>query len=432
MPQTIQADLTLIDGALHGGVQVEIGDDGVIARVERAPRTTPTRRLTRRMLLPGFVNAHSHAFQRALRGLGEAYPAGMGDFWSWREAMYGLVLRLTPETFLAVTRAAFDEMLSAGITTVGEFHYVHHADADALDFALDELVIRAAAESGIRLALLESYYKTGAVGKPLVGGQRRFGTPDVRVFLDHVDRIAGLLNPRTQTIGLAPHSLRAVPTDDVLALHDAALRRGWVCHMHVEEQRREMEEFRGVHGVDPLDWILRHMPIGSEFTMIHATHSSAELLDRYFDRGGRVCACPLTEGNLGDGLARIADVAPTGAVCLGTDSNVRIDLCEEARWLEFVQRLRLERRGAYKDAAGDVAPRLLETATRNGAASLGVRTGAIAVGLAADLIAIDLDSPALRDIALDALPAAFLLGGGTACVREVCVGGRWVRPTAQA
>lgn len=438
--QILVPELAWVDGAARRHAHVEIdargrigsvaisSDDAAREEALAAYRNAAIRRMPRRALLPGFVNVHSHAFQRGLRGLGESYPEGMGDFWSWREAMYALVLRLTPEELRRLTRQAFDEMLAAGFTTVGEFHYVHHREIDARDFLLDEIIIETAREVGIRLVLLQCFYKTGGVGRPLAGGQLRFSTPDVDVFLRQTERLAASLDAHTQTLGLAPHSLRAVPTEDLKRLHAVARERGWVCHIHVEEQRKEIEEFRAAAGAEPLAWMLDHLAIGRETTIVHATHSTREHLDRYFTLGGNIVVCPLTEGNLGDGLACIADVAgECRNVCVGSDSNIRIDACEELRWLEFVQRLRLERRGAYKTRNGDVAPRLMDCGTRNGAAALGVEAGAIETGLHADLVAIDLDHPSIGGAPDDAVVAALLLGGSGAAVREVAVGGRWLR-----
>ncbi|TWT40369.1 8-oxoguanine deaminase [Phycisphaerae bacterium RAS1] len=480
-PSWIEADWTLIDGVFRPGVRIQIGDDGRIAAIEfaspdeerpaggRSPSTGPSSdegrspersasersasercaaaRLHRRALLPGFVNVHSHAFQRALRGFGESYPAGMGDFWSWREAMYGLVERLDPPTFKRITLHAFREMLAAGITTVGEFHYVHHADIDAQDFALDELVIEAAKEAGIRLVLLLCFYKTGGVGKPLVGGQRRFATPDVERFVRQFERLEKLLDPRTQSIGLAPHSLRAVPPDDLKSLKAEADRRGVVCHTHIEEQRKEIEEVRAALGVSPLVWLLDNTPLGPRDTIIHATHSTPPDLRRYLASGAHIGVCPLTEGNLGDGIAEGGLIQQLGAgVCIGSDSNIRIDFAEELRWLEFVQRLRAEKRGVCKEADGELARRLWRCGTSNGAVSLGldgirrvhgsalpaapVRVGEICVGAAADFLTIDLDAPTLDGWTSQTLLASWLLGAGRECVRDVCVAGAWTAPPA--
>lgn len=432
--QIIEAEWTWTGKTLETGVQVVVDDRGRIETVGKLG-VAATKRLPRRALLPGFVNAHSHAFQRGLRGLGETYPAGQGDFWSWREAMYDLVLCLTPDDMKRLCRHAFDEMLSCGFTSVGEFHYLHHSnigatggDETAGDFAFDDIVLEAAAESGIRIALLQSYYKTGAMGRPLAGGQRRFATPDVDAFLRRIDVTAAKLRGDAQTMGLAPHSLRAVPPDDLMRLHRAAGERGMVCHIHVEEQRKEIDESLASLGRTPLEWLLEHLALGPRDTIIHATHSTANNLQRYVATGANICVCPITEGNLGDGLGDVATMLERpDAVCIGTDSNVRIDTAEELRWLEFVRRLKHERRGVCRDNAGDVARQLLRCGTENGARALGISTGKIEAGRWADFAAIDLDRRDLRGTTPETLLPAFFVGSSGAAVREVCVGGRWVR-----
>ena len=188
--QIIEADLTWTGETFEAGVQVAVDDAGRIERVG-ALGLAPTRRLTGRALLPGMVNAHSHAFQRGLRGRGEIFPAGAGDFWSWREAMYALVQSLDPDAAYTLSRRAFDEMLRAGVTTVGEFHYIRH-DASGAGYALDEAVVRAAADTGVRLVLLHTYYNTGAVGKPLAGGQLRFRVASPAEYWQRADALAKL------------------------------------------------------------------------------------------------------------------------------------------------------------------------------------------------------------------------------------------------
>lgn len=432
--QIIEAEWTWTGQSLEPGVQIAIDDRGRIETVGRFGATA-TKRLARRALLPGFVNAHSHAFQRGLRGLGETYPTGQGDFWSWREAMYELVLRVTPDELKCLCRRAFDEMLSCGFTTVGEFHYLHHSNIGATsgeesagDFAFDEIVLEAAADAGIRIVLLQSYYKTGAMGMPLAGGQRRFATPDVDAFLRRVDAIAGRLRGDSQTLGLAPHSLRAVPPDDLVRLHRAAVERGLVCHIHVEEQRKEIEESVAVLGRTPLEWLMESVALGPRDTIIHATHSTAQNLRRFIASGANICVCPITEGNLGDGLGDVATMLERpDAVCIGTDSNVRIDAAEELRWLEFVRRLKHERRGICRDETGDAARQLLRCGAENGARALGIPTGRMEAGNWADFAAIDLETPELLGANVESAVTAFLFGGSGAAVREVCVGGRWLR-----
>jgi formiminoglutamate deiminase len=353
MSTLLEADLTWTGQRFEPGVQIAVGTDGRIEAVGALGRPNPTR-LSGLALLPGFVDAHSHAFQRGLRGHGESFPAGAGSFWTWREAMYALVSALSRNTLHRLSTRAFSEMRDAGITAVGEFHYVHHARDD--DYALDEAVLEAAADSGIRIVLLESYYATGAPGRPLEGGQRRFATPSLEGFWKQVDRLAGVLDPATQSLGVAPHSIRAASPEDIGRIHKEAQRRGLPVHLHVEEQRREIEESVAAYGRTPMAVILDAVQ-GGPFTAVHCTHTADEDMARFLAAGGMACLCPLTEGNLGDGIPRLERLhAAGGRLAIGTDSNNRLAMLEEMRWMEYGQRLRGELRGALTDPAGVVAP----------------------------------------------------------------------------
>ncbi|HYR27733.1 MAG TPA: formimidoylglutamate deiminase [Thermoanaerobaculia bacterium] len=392
-------------------VKVQI-ENGTITAVN--PPDNPTTRQPDHLLLPGFVSAHSHAFQRALRGRGETFPAGSGSFWSWREAMYELVTQLDAPRFEAAVRATFEEMRDAGITSVGEFHYLHHSPAGS-DYAFDELVLRAARDAGIRITLLMTYYKTGGIGLPLAPAQKRFETRSVDEFFDRVDALREKLDPQTQQLGVAAHSIRGVPLDHLEPLYTQARARGMQVHMHVEEQRKEIEDCLAAYGRRPMQLLNERLPSCEGFTAVHATHTTPEDMEQFLARGGSVCITPLTEANLGDG---IPDVAPLHAhpdrLSLGTDSNARISLIDEMRWLEYAQRLKSETRGVFRDEEGRNAPRLLHFATIGGARSLGINAGRIEVGAAADFVAVDAES-------LESL----LFGRGDDAIVATCVAGVW-------
>jgi formimidoylglutamate deiminase len=426
MKVIIEADLTWTGSRFESGIQIAVGEDGRIAEVGSLGKN-PDQRLTGRALLPGFVIAHSHAFQRGLRGRGETFPAGAGNFWTWREAMYGLVGRLDTDELRALSLQCFREMRAAGITTAGEFHYVHHRDPDALDFAFDEVVLAAAAQAGIRIAFIQSYYRTGAVGQPLEGPQRRFGTPSPEVYWKQMDRLAARLDPRRESLAASVHSLRAGGPDDLKAIYDEARRRGLPFHIHVEEQEREIDEVFAYYGQRPMALLLEALGTATDLTAVHCTHTDAEEMDRFLSAGGTVCLCPLTEGSLGDGIATVPRVPPRRrAFCLGSDSNARISPIEEMRWLEYVQRLATQSRGVLRDRQGDVARVLLETATLGGAKALGVEAGRIEPGLWADLTAIDLDSPLLAGWTPETLLESMIFGATEEVVAATCVGGGWV------
>ena len=424
--QTIQADLTWIDGAFVPDRTITIGAGGRIESVELAsPGAVP--RLAGVALLPGFVNTHSHAFQRGLRGSGERFSSGAGSFWSWREAMYALVASLDRTGFKRVCRQAFAEMRDAGITTVGEFHYLHH-DRDG-DFAFDDIVLEAASEVGIRMVLLQAYYAAGGIGRVLEPGQRRFATLDFREYWLQLDRLARRLDPATQSLGVVAHSVRAASLAEIKGLHAEAARRGLPFHMHVEEQRREIEDTVAAYGRTPMRLLCDELAATGSFTAVHCTHTAPTDMAAFLARGGRVCVCPLTEANLGDGIPDLsAPHSAGGRISLGTDSNARISAIEEMRWLEYGQRLRGELRGALTDPGGEVAATTLDAATSGGASALGIGAGRIAPGEFADLAAVNLTVPSLAGVPAGGLLDALVFGAGNGAIAGTFVGGKW-RPT---
>ncbi|MCA9295902.1 MAG: amidohydrolase family protein, partial [Phycisphaerales bacterium] len=343
----------------------------------------------------------------------------------WREAMYGLVGELDADRVFDLSKRAFLEMKQAGITTVGEFHYVHH-DQREEGFALDEAVLAAGREAGIRMCLLQTYYRTGGIDAPLEGGQRRFATTSPDEYWTQFDHLKSALDPRMQTLGVVAHSIRAVPLDDLIALHSEAQRRGHVFHMHLEEQAAEIKSCVDRYGMTPMRLLNEHLSIDPRFTAVHCTHSADADLEEYLQAGGRICICPLTEGNLGDGIAHVPGMLRRGgAICLGTDSNSRLSFTEEVRWLEYVQRLVRQERGALRDPLGAIAQPLFDMATEQGARSLGVKAGRLRKGYWADFQTLDLTCAALAGWTLETLLPAFLLGTGNEAIADVCIGGVW-------
>jgi formimidoylglutamate deiminase len=400
-----------------------VGDDGRIEAMTTG--RTPTDRHPRSALLPGFVNVHSHAFQRGLRGRGERFPAGSGDFWSWREAMYALVERLDERELFRLSVQAFEEMRDAGTTTVGEFHYLHHS-GDRTDYEFDRVVLDAAAAAGIRIVLLQAYYATGGFGQPLGPAQRRFRSTDVAAYWKQMDTLESALDRRTQTLGAVAHSIRAVAVKDIVALHAEAQQRRLPFHMHVEEQRREIEECVAAYGRAPMRVLLETLEIGGNLTAVHCTHTAPEDLRQFLLAGGTVCVNPLTEGNLGDGLPVLEPVPDLlERLCLGSDSNARISPIEEMRWLEYGQRLRKERRGVLRSGEGEVASTVLDAATAGGARALGVTAGRIETGHWGDLVVIDLEHPSLAEVEVETLAEALVTGADNGVVRGTYVGGNW-------
>ncbi len=422
------ADKTLLGERFVRGARVEVGADGRIGAVRSGPPSAAepavTDRLPGRALVPGLVNVHSHAFQRGLRGRGETFPTGAGSFWTWREAMYGLVQELDPPACQKLCLAAFREMRAAGVTSVGEFHYLHHAGSGD-DFSFDEAVLAAAAEAGIRIVLLETFYATGGISQSLEPAQRRFRTTTPEIYWRQMEHLAGHLDPALQSLGAVAHSVRAASIETIAELAAEARRRKLVVHMHVEEQRQEIEACVAAYRARPMELLLDRLPIGPEFTAVHGTHSTAGDLARFAATGANLCLCPLTEANLGDGIPNLPAFTEAGGhLALGSDSNNRISLLEEMRWLEYGQRLRFERRGVLRDEAGEVVRGLWRAATLGGARSLGLPVGRIQPGAFADFVSIDLGAPCLAGCDDDRLLTALVLGAGNEVVLETWVGGR--------
>lgn len=443
-------ELLYRDDAFHPGLAVEFDETaGLVTRI--APRTEfdsqPVVDLPRRAIMPGFVNAHSHAFQRVIRGRTQWRPADdtVADFWSWRKAMYDAALGLSADDIEEVSRMCFLEMLRAGITTVGEFHYLQNDEhgrpyADRAELA--RRVIAAAEDVGIRIRLLNVCYATSAIGKPLLAEQRRFATPDLDAFLDVTETLgADVAGRPLVTVGLAPHSLRAVPRDWLRPLHERAVARDMPLHMHVSEQPAEIAEVSAAYDMRPFELLDEDGVLDDRFTAVHATHIDDGEVRMLGRSGATVCACPTTERDLGDGYLRAADLLDAGgSIALGSDSQTVIDMFEESRLIEYTERLRRLRRVVLtRDADGhrhadearagthrDVAPVLLRMATSAGARSLRLPVGALETGRMADMIGIDLDHHTLAGWSAGTLSAMLSFSAPADVVRDVWVGGRAV------
>jgi len=407
---------------------VEVDAAGVVVRAQAGPFARPpaiVHDLGRALLLPGMVNAHSHAFQRQIRGA--THRRGAHDpssFWSWREAMYRAANTLDPEAVFAVTLACYREMLRAGITCVGEFHYLHHRP-DGTPYAdpneLSRQVIRAAAVAGIRLVLLEVYYARAGAGRGPLAEQRRFCDGSVDAYLRRVDVLRG----EGVHVGVAPHSVRAVPREALRELAAYAHEHALPLHAHVSEQPQENLECAAEHGCSPTALLAATGCLARPggFTAVHAIHLEAGDLAAL--AGQQVCACPTTEADLGDGIIPAGELVRGGVrLALGSDSNAVVDLVQEARLLEMHERLRTRARLCLAGSDGQVGRALLDVATTGGAAALGRHElGRIREGAPFDACTVDLAHPSLAGLdpahALDAL----LLAGTAAPVDRVFVGG---------
>ncbi|CAN5886058.1 formimidoylglutamate deiminase [soil metagenome] len=454
-------ELIYRNGAFHAGLAIEYDAGfGRILRIAARDEFTEVVPLAGRALLPGFVNAHSHAFQRLIRGRTQWRPTdGIGsDFWSWREAMYHAALSLSPDDVYAVSRFCFLEMLRAGITAVGEFHYLHNDPAgrpydDRAELA--HRVIAAARDVGMRIRLLNVCYATGAIGAPLRPEQRRFGTPVLDEFLRSTASLvdAYAADPLV-SIGVAPHSIRAVPSDWLRPLHEFAVQHDLPFHMHVSEQPAEVDACVAAWGVRPVELLHDRGVLDARFTGVHATHISDAEITLLARSDATVCACPGTERDLGDGFLRAVDLASAGVcIALGTDSQTIIDMLEEMRLVEYHERLRrLERVVVTGRPAGATprprssgqignrlereallgptgrqlhpAPLLLEMGTVAGARSLHVESGVLDPGALADFVTVNLDDPTLAGWTRDSLAAMLALSAPSAVISDAVVAGR--------
>ncbi|HEY2610245.1 MAG TPA: formimidoylglutamate deiminase [Reyranella sp.] len=419
MASRFHLELALLPEGWRRDVVIRI-DHGVINSVEE-PDGRPAERISG-VVVPGLPNLHSHAFQRAMAGLTERRGSDTDSFWTWREAMYRFVERLSPDDLEAIAAFAYMEMLEAGFTTVAEFHYLHHQpDGTPYDNVaeMSERIVAAADSVGIGLTLLPVLYRqSGFLGKPPTPAQRR--------FVCDRDVYARLMETRVPsgTIGIAPHSLRAVTLDD---LQWAALTwRGLPAHIHVAEQTREVEECLAAHRRRPIDLLLDTVEIdASRWCLVHATHADAGELTRIVKANAVVGLCPITEANLGDGLFDAsAFLAQSGQFGIGSDSLIRISAADELRTLEYGQRLMHRQRNVLGEATRSTGRRLFEAAVAGGAQAMGGWPASrISTGERADFVVLDHHHPALAAAAGDSLLDAWLFAADNAAIKTVYRGG---------
>ena len=374
-----------LDPHVEPGVALDVADGRIAAVRTEVPAPPPGAEVLRGLTLPGLANAHSHAFHRALRG---AVQVGSGTFWTWREVMYATAGRLTPDSYHALARAVYAEMALAGITAVGEFHYVHHAPGGtpyADPNAMGEALVEAAAEAGIRITLLDTAYLSSGFGQPPTAHQLRFSDGDAEAWAAR----SSLLKDRDHArIGAAIHSVRAVPADQLETVARWAEERRAPLHVHLSEQTAENEACREVHGCTPTQLLALHGVLGPRTTGVHNTHLTAEDISLLGGSGTGTCMCPTTERDLADGIGPAVALQNEGSpLCLGSDSHAVIDLLEEARAMELNERLRTRTRGHWTAAA------LLRAASADGHTALGWdEAGALETGALADFTTLALDS----------------------------------------
>ncbi|WP_210439129.1 formimidoylglutamate deiminase [Nocardioides xinjiangensis] len=406
-------------GGMRDDVLVEV-EDGRFTAV--TPDADPARAVpVRGLVVPGLANTHSHAFHRALRGRTQR---GRGTFWTWRDQMYDVAARLDPEAYLALARATYREMAAAGITCVGEFHYLHHRpdgtpydDPNAMGLAL----VEAARQAGIRVTVLDTLYLSSGFGAPAEGVQVRYSDGSVARWAARVAGLEAGVDPAAARVGRAVHSVRAVAETELAAV--AATMRDQPSqpfHVHLSEQVAENEGCLAASGVTPARLLDRHGLLHDRTTLVHATHLTDDDIHLIGAARAHVSFCPTTERDLGDGIGPSRRLRDAGArLTLGSDSHAVIDPFEEMRAVELDERLATQQRGHW------TAAELLAAATTDGHASLGwPDAGAIAVGRRADLVVIDPGTPRTAGTGRDEFTAVFAAAAED--VRRVMADGRWI------
>ena len=403
-------------GKITGAGPVEPGADGDVIRMPG------------RALLPGLVNGHSHSFQRLIRGRAETRGASGNNFWTWRDTMYRAAQALSASDVYDVARMTFLEMALAGITSVGEFHYLHKKPDGTAYGDVNELamrVIAAARSVGLRICLLRVAYLRAGYKLERNAGQARF-YETLPEYVESAEALAlEIAGQDGVTMGVAPHSVRAVPLDALKEIVRWAGERELPVHMHAAEQRAENAACEEEYGATPVQLLARNELLTRRSTLVHAIHITPDELDAIAEAGATVCSCPTTERNLGDGIVDAeAAIAKGVRFCFGSDSQATIDLLEDARELDYHLRLVREQRVILDgDAKMDVSRRLLGYATEGGARSLGLNAGELKRGAHADFFTVDLNDVSIAGAAADELAAAVVFGMDRAAVRDVIVGG---------
>ncbi len=434
---TIFAPQALLPDGWADNVLIEVDKDGWIVGVDSFKSAPPAHGLAdvaAGPLIPGMPNVHSHAFQRAMAGLTERASGKKDNFWSWRETMYRFLAFLTPEDMEALASYVYVEMLKAGYTSVGEFHYIHH-DTNGKPYAdpaaMSRQMVRAALEAGIAITHMPVLYAHGGFGeKPPAEGQKRF-IGDVNSVMRIVENIYGEFSSAPQvTVGFAHHSLRAV-SPAMLKEGTDAIRRlipHAPIHIHAAEQMAEVEGCLEWSGKRPVEWLLENGQVDNKWCFIHCTHMTPDETRALAASGVVAGLCPTTEANLGDGIFPLVDYFQAGgAFAIGSDSHISLNMVEELRWLEYVQRLLRRERTIIKDhELPSVGAMLYERATQGGAQALGRKCGRIEIGHRADFIVLDPDMGVMTGKLRDHILDTAVFAASRNPVKDVMAGGRWV------
>ena len=422
------ADWAWVAGRWQASVLLEIDARGVWSGVSAGVAQPEGARRLAGPVLPGLVNGHSHAFQRAFAGLTERRASASDDFWSWRERMYSVALRITPQQMQAIAAQLYIELLRGGYTQVCEFHYVHHAPDGAHypdPATMCQVLIEAAIEAGIGQTLLPVLYERAGFKQAAPhADQRRFiGTPAL------VHRLLRSVPSSTRiNAGLAIHSLRAASAESINALLRLVDGEALPIHIHVAEQTREVDDCLAATGERPIEWLCKHVMPDARWQLVHATHATQAEIDAVAQSGAGIVLCPATEANLGDGIPDLPAWLAAGVpLAVGSDSQVTRNWPEELRWLEYAQRLtRRQRNVAATQQQPATAQRLFEAVLAGGARSAGQVQWGLSAGARADALVLDASAPALLGIAPEERLDALVFGGGEPALAEVLVAGEIV------
>lgn len=409
-PKTIRFKSALLVDRWLDNVCVEISADGVITRIQQDENGSQIDEGFDLVALPGMVNCHSHAFQRGFAGLSEFRTAEQDSFWTWRKLMYEYVDRLNPDDVFVIARQLYLEMLAAGYTWVGEFHYIHNAiggDLYSNASEMSDAILRAATESGIGICHLPVLYQRGGFdGQPLSQGQDRFKLTAAQFVALVKDCQSKMAIQSNATVGIAIHSIRAVEnsvSNQVIAELKSSLGRTPI-HIHVAEQTKEIEDCLTAHNKRSVEFLFSECDVNEDWCLIHATHLDDNEVQLIADSGAVVGLCPTTESNLGDGFFRAAEfLKQDGRIAIGSDSHCSVDLRDELRTLEYGQRLQTRGRAVLGTDDLSVGRRLYCSAARGGGQAMGVPTGEIKVGNRADFTLVDSNHPAIAGAEKDRL-----------------------------
>ena len=408
---------------------VHVDDRGIIKEISGGPVTSKADvEIVNGYAVPGFQNAHAHAFQFAMAGMAEKHsPDTVDDFWSWREAMYACALTLDPDQMQAVAAMSYAEMLKRGYTHVAEFHYLHH-DKDGKPYGnaaeMSVSLIAAAAIAGIRITLIPVFYQKGGFGKPAESAQRRFCFANVDDYLKLLEDCTAVVKDLTTSrLGFGVHSLRAADAQDIIRLVENGPAQ-LPFHLHAAEQLKEVNDSLSYLKERPVEWLLNHLPLNDRFHLVHCTHLNDDEVLRLAKSNAHVVLCPGTEANLGDGIFRLTDFARhSDRWSIGTDSHISLNPVEDLRWLDYTQRLTTRRRNTFADGA----TRLVKNAFFSGKRAMGVSANDFfEVGKPLDAVVYDGNSPLLHTAEIEHLLPTLLYTADGTSVAGTIVDGEWI------